>query len=269
MTGKAIPGAKPLTDAESLGYLRYAAGRGDKQTSMSLVSHVGRLGKAATAAEDVFKNNPTDENRAAAEKARQHAKDAQLVLLEAGDSTLPPWLGGSDRQKLAEGTFDLDTDEAAIGALASGKLTADAFSAMDINNRYEFVKALTSFASKDPVEQEAYMTDVAEKKVKEDEKSGTTFATPEQRQAAIDKAKQNARQNFAQAIIPIDKAQHDPRLNRGLAARDIEQYDSMRASVAAISGNLTPMVETGKLDADKKPIQKPYGGAETIDRSIA
>ncbi len=235
-----------LTPAEKLGYIRYAAGRGDKQTSMSLVSHVGRLGRAAKEArERATSPTATDDDRAEATRLTQEAKDAQLVLLEAGDSSLPPWLGGSDRQKLAEGTFEYDVEEAAIVAIASGKLTADAFSAMDINNRDQFVKTLETMP---PDKIESLIQEVAEKSVRDAASVGHTLTR--------DDALEQARQNFAQAIVPIDKAQFDVRLNRGLAQRDKDRYDAMRKKLQEIA-NTNPTV------GPRVPkIQKPDGTEE-------
>jgi len=229
-----------LTDAEKLGYLRYAAGRGDRQTSMSLVSHVGRLGKKAKEAEKTARNSPTDENIKQATEARQEAKDSQKVLLEAGDSSLPPWLGGSDKQKLAEGNFDLDLEEAAVSAAGSGKLTADAFSAMDINNRDAFVKALEGMKGE---ELEQIKKDTAKKLMAE---NGLANAENEIDDTTYEANKaeyiKRVEQNFAQTIIPIDKAQFDVRVNRGLAARDRERYDHMRDTLKTLSGGKKPRV---------------------------
>jgi hypothetical protein len=158
-------------------------------------------------------------------------------------------MGGSDKQKLAEGTFEYDTSEAAIVALASGKMTADAFAAMDINNRDEFVRTLEQTPT---AEIDTLIQQTAQKLVDDAAYAGHTLTQEE--------ALETARQNFAQAIIPIDKAQFDVRLNRNLAPRDRERYNNMRTKLREISGNRDPKVETGKLKADGTPETKPYTG---------
>lgn len=225
-TGQPIRGDKPkLKPAETLGYIKYAAARGDRQTTMTLLSHVSRMRKEADAATALVEDKKargdvvTAEEQTAADTLPGLAREAQAVLLQDGGSSLPPWIGGSDKQKLAEGMFEYSTEEAAVAAVAGGKLTADAFAAMDIKNRDTFVSALTDM----PDDQLASIKKKTAENLMQDEGID------------MDTAMEKVNQNFAQAIIPIDKAQFDVRLNRGLAARDIERYDDMRARLAKLS----------------------------------
>jgi hypothetical protein len=259
-----------LTSAEQLGYIRYAAGRADRQTTMSLLSHVGRMGKAAKEAEKLAAADPNNEDlRQKAQKARQEAKDAQQVLLEAGDSSMPPWMGGSDKQKLAEGNFDYDTAEAALAAAGGGKLTADAFAAMDINNRDTFVEAIKSLdpnATGEAKEKYDFVIRNVAKTLAWDDGVDFNTLTEAEQDAKVQELTPRILRNFAQTIIPIDKAQYDPRLNRNLAARDKKRYDDMRARLQELSGNLTPQIETGEKDANGNPTTKDYEGPKQLDR---
>jgi hypothetical protein len=281
-----------ISDAQKLGYIRYAAGRGDRQTSMALVSHVGELGRQANEARE--RVNQAEKAGKTPLKADQdiirHAKEAQAVLLEAGDSSLPPWMGGSDRQKLAEGTFTGSVEENAFGAVATGKLTADAFAGMDIKNRDTFVSALNQMTTPSPEQTarlaggvEAYKhLDTTQKQAIDDAaleenlrrsapgliENYTDLKTDEEREAAIDRVMPTVRKNFAQAVIPLEKAQFDDRINRGLAPRDIQRYDRMRERLLHIAGDNQPIGVDGKPitlkgKTYKGPIGAPYDDAGT------
>jgi hypothetical protein len=216
---------------EERGYIRYAAGRGDRGTTMALISYIGDRGKIANKAakriEEAKKLGKEPDKKDVT--LVSNVKKAQAAFLESAGSSLPPWIGGSDQQAIAEGRFEYNIDEAAIAAVAGGKLTADAFAAMDVNNRDRFVKALETMK---PDDVNSIIDGIAKKFVNDAADAGHTMT--------FDEAKETALQNFAQVVIPIDKAQFDVRLNRGLATRDIERYDSMRKKLKEIAGPTRP-----------------------------
>lgn len=243
-----------LTSAQAVGYIQYASERGDRQTGMALVSTASHmLGQAQTVRQKLEEKRRRGEpisNNEEEEVVRREtdAKDAQALL--AKSDSLPPWIGGSDRQKLAEGRFTLTNEETAIAAVAGGKLTAKTFANMDINNRVAFVKALETMDTKDVIRlKKNAATTMADD-------AGLLKKSPDGKNILKDSngnplgldgnpfdLTQHLEQvdtNFAQTVIAINKAQNDHRMNSELATRDIAQYDKSREKLQQLANGKIP-----------------------------
>jgi hypothetical protein len=264
-SGKKIPGKdiRNLSVTEMDGYIRYAAGRQDKKTTGTLITIVGELGveaeepskRVAQALKDGVKPEPDDV------EIVERARRAQVALQESAGASFPQWVGGTDQQTLSEGRFKYTNEESAIVSLAGGKLSADSFSAMGIDNKVKLAQILTEMPDE---KRKSTLKGVAETnatRVLKDK--GITEPTDEQMAEQINTEMATMDQNIANAIIAIDKAQFDPLLNKNLEPRDIEQFNTMREMIRTrIAPNVAPMLATGQLDESNNnaPISAPYKG---------